>query len=443
MWSPAPSPAAALTLALVSALLLLTAATFKIIAFFQESAAAAGARETMGSDAAGPAVWTLLLPIAEIVIAFGILWFRKKAWLWALASVLFGSFAGYTFLLMVRGEATCGCFGDYGPPPWVMFTVDTILAVLCAMLASGAWGYANRRGTILTLAGVGALIGATYASASTDAPAGEFLDPVQQLMELPVMDQANSTDRDAPTFLVYVYQETCPRCQEHYPSMKQYVDATWNDPDMRGMLLEISDLEQMGLAAGVELPKYLWANIPTTLVVSGGRVLERFGASETPEPGAVFERYTSRDYETVLANRTQPASEEEMLPGMTTPEEDNITEQAIIVERLAQVPGEDGGERFAEIFNDAPGGTRHLLYAHTNCASCIEYRREMLELQEAQMLDGLKLHFAMIELLENDGVPVDFWGGPHAALLFDGGQLQRWYGDGEVSGDLPVDILFE
>ena len=442
-WSAGPSPAAMLALAIVSALLLLTAAAFKIIAFFNESAAAAGARETMGSEAAGPALSTLLLPVAEIVIAFGILWFRRKAWLWALASILFGSFAGYTFLLMVRGEASCGCFGNIGTPPWVMFTVDTILAVLWAMLAGSAWGYLNRRGTILTLAGAGALLGGAYASASTDAPVDEFINPVQQLMRLRVMAPANSTERGAATYLIYVYQETCPRCQEHYPSMKRYVDATWNDPDMRGMLLEISQLEALGAASGVELPRHAWEDIPTTLVVSGGRVLERFGAGQTPDPGEVYERYTSRDYETVLGNMTQPPRDEETPPGMTTPEEDRTVERAIIVDRLAQVRGQDGDQRFAEIFRDPPGGVRHLLYAHTNCATCIQHRKEMLELQQAEMLDGLELHFAMIELLESDGVPANLWGGSHAALLFDGGQLQRWYGEGEVSGDLPIDILFE
>lgn|GEM_PF-3097470 len=437
MFGARPSAAATLMLAIVCALLLLTAAAFKIIEWFQLSSAASGARETMGADAAGPSVFGLLLPVAEIVIAFGILWFRRRAWLWALTSILFGSFAGYTFLLMVRGEASCGCFGSFSLAPWVMFTVDTILAFACAFVAAGPWGLAGRRGSILTVAGLGALIGASYASATTDAPVDSTIDPVAQLLELDVMSGATSRERDSATYFVYVYREQCPICQQHYPSMNEFARLTERDAAMRALLLEVQDLQAMGEEEGVELPAYAWIETPTTVIVRGGRVLERFGMRNTPEPAEVYRRYTGRDYATLVASAPRPE------PGRRAREGAPAVDREGVVTRLRAVRG-SGGPRFAEIFDDAPGGTRHLLYAHTNCGTCIEYRREMAELQDAGLLgDDLRLHFAAAELLVDDGIPLSMWGGAHAALLFDGGELQRWYGDGEVSGDLPVDILYE
>ena len=432
-----PRGGAVTAVAVIAALLLVTAAVLKVLEWMQLSELAAGARATMGSDAKGPSALALGLPVLEIVIAVGIVVFRRHAWLWGLAAALFGTFAGYTFLLMARGEASCGCFGAVSTPPWVMFCVDTVMAFLCARLATRDWGFRGYQGVVLTLAGAGSIVGATYAGSSTDGPVDDSINPVATLLTLDALAGARSSARNAPQYLVYVYRETCPICQQHYPGYKAFADATAEDPTMRALLLEVHDIEKMATDEGIELPAYAWEMTPTTLRIGAGRIIESFGPYETPDPKDVYERATGRSYDAVLsALRSETTSEPVRPSGGTLGGTIDLDKLA---DRLSVVRNRNGTKRFADIFDDAPGGMHHLMYAHTNCGVCIEYRKQMLELQELGMLsENLKLHLVLIELLVDDGVPLDLWGGVHAALLFDGGKIVRAYGEGEVSGDLPV-----
>jgi len=451
--------------AVVAALLLLTASGFKVAQWVQESNAAASALETTGREVAGPGVLGLLWPIAEIVIAFGIFWFRRHAWVWALATLMFGGFAGYTFLLMTRGAATCGCFGDFGPEPWVMFTVDTLMMLICAGIATQSWGFRGFRGVVLTLAGAGAVTGASVAGATTAPPPDARLDPVAQLKQLSVMDDVNEASRRSPYYLVYVYAASCPRCQQHYPGMRAFADATRDHPQVRGKLLEITDLQALGEAEGVELPRYAWTHTPTTLLMRNGSVIEEFDQNSTPDPGDVFERLTGADYADFLA--TAPLPDRPATPPRAPGADDDHAghdheghdhgdqtpgdqpsgarapaggaEAGAVIDKLRGVTTNDESRRFAEIFDDEPGGVRHLLYAHTNCGVCIGYRKDMLEVQDL-VSDRLKIHPVMIELLEDDGIAAGEWGGVHAAALLDGGELVEWFPSGSFGGDLPVEL---
>ena len=438
--------------AVVASLLLLMASAFKVVQWVQESRAAASALEVTGTAVEGPGALGLLWPIAEIVIAFGIFWFRRRAWVWALATLMFGGFAGYIFLLMTRGAATCGCFGDFGPPPWVMFTVDTLMALICAGIATQSWGFRGFRGMVLTIAGAGAVAGASVAGATTAPPPDAMLNPVAQLKQLSVMDEVNEVSRRSPYYLVYVYAASCPRCQQHYPGMRAFADATREHPQVRGKLLEITDLQELGEAEGVELPRFAWTHTPTTLLMRNGSVIEEFDQNSTPDPGAVFERLTGADYTEFLANAplpdrpaTPPAAGDHsghehggQAPGDQTPDAGGAEPEAVI-DKLRGVTTGDGSRRFAEIFDDEPGGVRHLIYAHTNCGVCIGYRKDMLEVQDL-VSDRLTIHPVMIELLEDDGIAIGEWGGVHAAALLDGGELERWFPAESFSGDLPVEL---
>ncbi len=450
-----------LIFSIVVALVLLAAAVTKVLEWNQLASAAAGARETMGSDVAGPPAWKLLLPVAEAIIAAGIVVFHRRAWVWALTALMFGSLAGYVFLLMTRGAASCGCFGAYSPPPVVMFTVDVIIAIIAATLATRWWGYVNKRGAILTVAGVGSIAGAAVANATTEPPVDTAeIRPEQVLRQLSVMAPVMDISRDAPTYMVYIYQETCPACQQHYPGMRNFTDATANHPSIRGLLLEITDLENIAAEQGLELPIYAWGETPTTLIMRQGSVLERYGRTNTPKPKGVYERLTGESYEELLrdANLTIPglsaASPEESVQTELIPTDfgPNADPNAVInpaadraIDKRGLVAKLRALGRFDEIFNDETGGTRHFIYAHSTCGSCIDYRRYLLELQNSGIVadDALKFHTVMRDLLEDDGIAPDEWGGVHAALLFDAGVLLRWYGEDEITENLPLDLSEE
>jgi len=429
-----------LAAAVVVALLLISAATMKTIDWNAQSAAAAAATEATGEAVAGPGAVALIQPAAEFVIAIGVLVFRRRPVVWALAALMFGGFAGYTFLLAVRGEASCGCFGAWGPPPAVMFAVDMVMLSVCAVLATRDWGFSRARGMVLTLAGAGGVAGAAYAGVSTVAPVTD-IDPVAVLTELDVMDAATAHTRSGPQWLVYVYRKTCPVCIEHYPSFKTFADATADDPLVRGLLLEVDDLAEQATAQGLELPAYAWAETPTTLLMRSGQVVRRFGITEIPTPAVLYQELTGKPLDLSGVAAAPPPG---VFPAPDAPSAGSapaapVVDHDAVVEKLRQVHNSDGSQRFAAIFDDAPGAPYHLLYAHTNCGVCIRYRKDMLETADL-VADRIVFHPVMMELLEDNGIATEEWGDAHAALLFDGGELKAWYGTGKVNGDLLTDL---
>jgi len=446
------------------ALLLLAAAVLKVLEYVQAADAAASAEAVTGVAGDAPSKWKLALAASEAIIAAGIVVFHRKAWVWALASLMFGSLAGYVFLLMARGEASCGCFGSFSPPPAVMFTIDALLAIGCATLATRWWGYAQKRGLILTVAGVGSVVGATVANATTDAPAAEGFEPLEALRELSVMQPAMRVGHDSATYLVYIYQRECPACQQHYPGMYRFAQVTENHPGLHGLLLEISDIEKMAEEEGFELPRHSWEEVPVTLVMQNGQVRERYGRANTPSPRAIFERMTGESYDELL-ERVGTEAPIPFIPGVSAEEiaemeragreavepvptnlGPNATPGAVVdpasdrvVDKAALVAKLRGLDRFSDVFTDSPGGARHVLYAHSKCGTCIEYRRYLLEIRD-MVSDTLVIEPVMRELLEKDGITPDEWGGVHAMLVFDGGTLQAWYGEGEVTENLPFEL---
>lgn len=443
-----------LVVSVLVALLLFAAAGLKVLEWMQAAEGARGARETMGADAAGPPVWKLMIPVAEAFIAAGIVVFHRRAWVWTLASLMFGSMAGYVFLLMVRGEASCGCFGAYSPPPVVMFSVDTILAVVCATLATRWWGFVEKRGLVLTLAGAGSIVGATVANATTEPAVAENFDPMVALRELNVMQPALEVGRNAPVYMIYIYQKECPACQQHYPGMHRFTQATAAHPDIHGLLLEIGDIQEMAESEGKYLHKASWEEVPVTLIMQNGQIRERYGRSNTPSPRAVYERMTGSSYDDLLKEAPESAPLLPLIPGTTgsdliptefgpnadpdaivNPAADRVVDKSALVSKLRAL------DRFSEIFDDEPGGVRHLMYAHTMCGSCLDYRKMLLEFEESGIVsDTLAFHPVTRTLLVDDGIADEDWGGVHAALLFDGGVLLQWYGDGEVTDDLPNEL---
>ncbi len=447
--SPVP-----LIISLLIALLLFAAAGLKVLEWMQAAEGARGARETMGADAAGPSAWKLLIPVSEAIIAAGIVVFHRRAWVWTLASLMFGSLAGYVFLLMVRGEASCGCFGTFSPPPVVMFSVDTVLAIVCATLATRWWGFVEKRGMVLTLAGIGSIVGATVATATTDPAVEKDFDPLTALRELNVMQPALEVGRNAPVYMVYIYQKECPACQQHYPGMRRFADVTADHPSIHGLLLEIGDIQEMAESEGKYLHKASWEEVPVTLIMQNGQIRERFGRSNTPSPRAVYERLTGLSYDALLEEAPEVSPLLPLIPSVTdseliptefgpnadpnavvNPAADRVVDKGALVSKLR------GLDRFSEIFDDEPGGVRHLMYAHTMCGSCLDYRKMLVELEDSGIVsDTLAFHPVTRDLLVKDGIAHEDWGGLHAALLFDGGVLLQWYGEDEITENLPFEL---
>lgn len=74
--------------------------------------------------------------LAEIFLGLLLASGWRRDWIISVAWVLFCVFTGFMMNLVVRGEASCGCFGELDVPPALMLLVDGLIAVgLCWVLA--------------------------------------------------------------------------------------------------------------------------------------------------------------------------------------------------------------------------------------------------------------------------------------------------------------------
>jgi hypothetical protein len=96
----------------------------------------------------------------EVFLAFWLLWGKRPAGSWAVALVVFLTFAGVSAWQGWIGRASCGCFGRLSVSPWYAFGID--LAVVFALLLSrpGGVGMSPRSILAAVLPGAWGLIGA-------------------------------------------------------------------------------------------------------------------------------------------------------------------------------------------------------------------------------------------------------------------------------------------
>ena len=99
----------------------------------------------------------------EVAVILALLIGHRLKLAWVAVTLMFGGFAGYAVVYLLRGES-CGCFGDlFTPPIWMTFVID-IMAVAIGV------GLLRWRGLVLTFLGALMLSGAGYGFASATAP---------------------------------------------------------------------------------------------------------------------------------------------------------------------------------------------------------------------------------------------------------------------------------
>jgi hypothetical protein len=96
----------------------------------------------------------------EVFLAFWLLWGKRPAGSWAVALVVFLTFAGVSAWQGWTGRASCGCFGRLSVSPWYAFSID--VAVVFALLLGRPEGVGMNLWAILmdVLPGVYGLFGA-------------------------------------------------------------------------------------------------------------------------------------------------------------------------------------------------------------------------------------------------------------------------------------------
>lgn len=272
---------------------------------------------------------------------------RRKPWAWSAAALVFAMFSGVALFGLVNNAKSCGCFGALHVPPAVTLTLDaTVVGVSFAMarlagagsmwlsllaaamlpMSAGGAMYAKRilPPEAATWRAGGALADAMKdatapaisprASGSTPAaplptgapPTGEQAAPAkldagismtaqQALLLLPkaapaylkgapapawldALAAATAEPGDAKASLLFVYSPHCDVCRQYLPFMESFAKA----PDaaskpLRVVLIDKADLEKF------DIPDWAWPASPTTLLVSGGRIVQEWGGHDTPQ----------------------------------------------------------------------------------------------------------------------------------------------------------------
>ena len=91
-----------------------------------------------------------------IELSIVLLTFIKPRLSWLLMIGMLLTFVCILTPLVLAGEASCGCFGSSGPPPWVMLAADSVFLV--GLVATRPWSAIQSKGQHIGLALVGVAI---------------------------------------------------------------------------------------------------------------------------------------------------------------------------------------------------------------------------------------------------------------------------------------------
>jgi hypothetical protein len=86
--------------------------------------------------------WHILLIELEWVLALWLILGIRKRVAWMFTTLVFGVFSMVALYRGLRGDDSCGCFGDFRVSPWITFTLD--LVIVAALLR---WPPMSRRTT--------------------------------------------------------------------------------------------------------------------------------------------------------------------------------------------------------------------------------------------------------------------------------------------------------
>ena len=221
-----------------------------------------------------------LTAAAELTVIGLLVALHRRWFAWVGVSVLFTAFAGYTTFLLVRGESSCGCFGDLETPPIFTLSLDLGLAALAAIVALSLAGRASIVGGMLTLAGASAAVGAGIGVITHDPLPDTFHgDRAGLLLTAPSLAAIADADLTEPDSLVYLYDPDSSAGAETLELMRGDAAAHADDPSVRVIMMSIDDAEA---EAGV--PAWAWAKLPAAILYRGGRVVERYVPDTMPDP---------------------------------------------------------------------------------------------------------------------------------------------------------------
>lgn len=283
----------------------------------------------------------------EAMAALALLALHRRRWMWVLVALLFAGFSGVTAHRLINGYASCGCFGAFTVPPAVTLTADVVIALAAGGLALGMSARRAPVGALLALPGL-ALFAAgwvysemqpspdDYSATEAQREAGRALaverararagerelteeeiaaaveafdanfgdSATQQLALLPLVAEARLGDQAAPAWLaplrdaalardtdpallVFVYDPTCPVCLEYLPAMQAYAHERPEDPTLRVLTIEKSEVEPF------DVPAWSWPASPTAALLHSGDLIHEWGGRGTPWPEALREQLES------------------------------------------------------------------------------------------------------------------------------------------------------
>lgn len=86
-------------------------------------------------ETSAPSLWSTIGLVSIEILLGSLLWLRVRAPITRFIAIgLFLLFSAVSFVSMLRGHSTCGCFGDLAVPPAFTFALD--LAIACALFVA-------------------------------------------------------------------------------------------------------------------------------------------------------------------------------------------------------------------------------------------------------------------------------------------------------------------
>lgn len=270
------------------AAVLLFAAIAKSAGVWSALAAARTNADALGVEVSGAlsrVAPDVALALAEVAIGLTLVWLRRRWWMWAFIAAMFSAYAAVAGSALLRGAASCGCFGPIAVPPAVTFTLDAAALVSAFTLATtGLLGRRRAAGWTLSAMALAALLGAAYARAAAPPPSALDNNPALQqtfaeALALPSMRDVASADPAGPLWLLFVYDVYCEHCAEFMPFMTSRAKQWADDPAFRVRLLSMQDAQQQ---AGIEL--WRWPSSPTIALIEQGVVVELIPSERVFDP---------------------------------------------------------------------------------------------------------------------------------------------------------------
>lgn len=358
-----------------------------------------------------PATLDWIVGVFEIGLIALVLSLHRKWATWALVTVVFAAFAGYSGQKLIAGEP-CACFGDLEIFGFAM-TGRITLGLDLVAIAIGLSLAARPRGKMLTSVGglvtvlagaaaIGAGFSALTAPPAQGTPVASNIvgdgdvdnaddsaprNSIDVLMEQPMMSDVVSAGPDDPVWLVYIYSEQCPTCQEHLRYMRDYQERRPSDP-----LLRIRTVSMQRLEADLNLPIWSWPSVPTLIRVERGRITQQYEVDALP---------TADEVRADLMPDTDPLTQ------------------------LKEI------SKLEEVFEDAEGGPTYLLYLYNpECQLCIEHLAKFRAYEKQHGEDNPLVRVRSISMFEIEnrlGIPLYRWPSVPFTARYEGGEMKQKY----------------